>query len=176
MRSKSLDVKRIVYLALFTALVVVLQFIPIRFGAFELALSVPVIVVGAAVCGIGAGAWLGFVFGFVVLFLPGTTAFLSFSIIGTVVTVILKGALAGLTAGIVYRAIESKNRYIAVVVAAVVATFVNTLVFIIGSLIFFDYDIATVIGIFVSLNFLVELLLNMVLVPTIYRIINIKKG
>ena len=176
MRNKSLDVKRIVYLALFTALVVVLQFIPIRFGAFELALSVPVIVVGAAVCGIGAGAWLGFVFGFVVLFLPGTTAFLSFSIIGTVVTVILKGALAGLTAGIVYRAIESKNRYIAVVVAAVVATFVNTLVFIIGSLIFFDYDIATVIGIFVSLNFLVELLLNMVLVPTIYRIINIKKG
>jgi hypothetical protein len=176
MRNKSLDVKRIVYLALFTALVVVLQFIPIRFGAFELALSVPVIVVGAAVCGIGAGAWLGFVFGFVVLFLPGTTAFLSFSIIGTVVTVILKGALAGLTAGIVYRAIESKNRYIAVVIAAVVATFVNTLVFIIGSLIFFDYDIATVIGIFVSLNFLVELLLNMVLVPTIYRIINIKKG
>lgn len=176
MRSKSIDVKKIVYLALFTALVVVLQFIPIRFGAFELALSVPVIVVGAAVCGIGAGAWLGFVFGFVVLFLPGTSAFLSFNLFGTILTVILKGALAGTFAGIVYRALEWKNRYIAVVVAAAVATFVNTLVFVIGSLIFFESDIATVITVFVSINFLVELVLNMVLVPTVYRIINIKKG
>lgn len=176
MRNSKFDVKRMVYLALFTALVVVLQFIPIRFGTFELALSVPVIVVGAAVCGIGAGAWLGFVFGFVVLFLPGTSAFLSFNLVGTILTVILKGAFAGTLAGVVYKLLEWKNRYIAVVVAAVVATFVNTLVFIIGSLIFFESDIATVISIFVSVNFLIELVLNMVLVPTVYRIINIKKG
>ena len=139
MRKGSFDIKNMVYLALFTALVVVLQFIPIRIGTFELALSVPVIVIGAAICGIGAGAWLGFVFGFVVLFLPGTAGFLSFSLIGTILTVILKGVLAGLFAGIVYRALEWKNRYVAVVCAAVTATVVNSLVFVIGSLIFFEY-------------------------------------
>ena len=176
MRNKSFDIKKMVYLALFTALVVVLQFIPIRIGTFELALSVPVIVIGAAICGIGAGAWLGFVFGFVVLFLPGTAGFLRVSLIGTILTVILKGVLAGLFAGIVYRALECKNRYAAVVCAAVTATVVNSLVFIIVSLIFFEYDIATIVGIFVSLNFLVEFILNAVLVPTVYRIINIKKG
>ncbi len=174
-RKNSIDIRRLVYLAVFTAIVVVLQFIPIKIGAFELALSVPVIVIGAALCGIGAGTWLGFVFGAVVLMLPGTAAYLSFNAFGTVLTVILKGALAGLSAALVYKLLEGVNRYLAAFASAVVATLVNTGVFLVGSLIFFESDIATVINVLISVNFLIELAVNVVLVPTVYRVINIKK-
>jgi len=173
--NKKLDVRKLTYIAVFTAIVVVLQFIPIKFGTFELALSVPAIVVGAALCGIGTGTWLGFVFGAVVLMLPGTAAFYSVSAFGTVVTVLLKGTLCGLSAGLVYKLTEGLNRYVASFAAAVVATVVNTGIFLIGSLIFFEGDISTVINVFISINFLIELAVNVVLVPTIYRIINIKK-
>ena len=174
-KSSRSDIIRLTYLAALTALVVVLQFIPIRFGTFELALSVPVIVIGAALCGVGGGAWLGLVFGVVVLMLPGTAAYLSFNAFGTVVTVILKGALAGVVSSVIYKLIEDKNRYVAVLVAAICATLTNTGVFLIGSMIFFESDISTVINVLISLNFIVELAINTVLVPTIYRIINIKK-
>ena len=60
--------------ALFTAIVVVLQFLGafIRFGPFSISLVLIPIVVGAALYGAGAGAWLGFVFGLVVLLVGGT--------------------------------------------------------------------------------------------------------
>ncbi len=57
--------------ALFTAIVAVLQFAGafIRFGTFSISLVLMPIVVGAAMFGVMSGAWLGFVFGAVVLFL-----------------------------------------------------------------------------------------------------------
>ena len=171
-----LNLRKLIYLAIFTALVVVVQFIPIRFGTFELALSVPIIVIGAALCGSLPGAWLGFVFSFVVLLLPGTAAYLSFNLFGTIVTVLLKGTLAGFVAGVVYNALLRFNRYLACLVSAVAATLVNTSVFLIGSLLFFESDIATVVGVLISLNFVVELIVNVVLVPTIYRIIEVGKS
>lgn len=175
-QNSKLDLRNLIYLAIFTALVVVVQFIPIRFGTFELALSVPIIVIGAALLGPLSGAWLGFVFSFVVLLLPGTAAYLSFNLFGTIVTVLLKGTLAGLAAGLVYRALQGFNRYVACLVSAVAATLVNTSVFLIGSLIFFESDIATVIGVLISLNFIIELIVNVVLVPTLYRIIEVGKN
>lgn len=173
LKSKKFDLRRLIYLSIFTALVVVVQFIPIRIGTFELALSVPIIVIGAALCGFVSGAWLGLVFGGIVLLLPGTAAYLSFNLFGTILTVLVKGILAGLTAGLVYRALVKLNRYLACLVSAVAATLVNTSVFLVGSLIFFESDIATVIGVLISLNFVIELIVNVVLVPTIYRVIEI---
>ena len=174
-RKTSIDIKKLVYLAVLTAIVVVLQFIPIKIGTFELALSVPVIVIGTALLGVGAGTWLGFVFGFVVLLLPGTAAYLSLNTFGTVLTVILKGALAGLSAALVYKLLKKVNLYIAALLSAIAATVVNTGVFLVGSLIFFAADIATVINVLICINFLIELLVNIVLVPTVCRVINIKK-
>ena len=167
--------KKMITLALLTALVVVLQCIPIKLGAFELALSVPVMIIGAAICGIGAGVWLGLVFSIVVLFLPGTAAYLSFSILGTVVTVVAKGVLAGFVAGLVYKALQKKGTLIAAGASAVAATITNTGVFLLGSVIFFAMDVATVIGVFISINFIIEMIVNVVLVPTVVRIISLKR-
>ncbi|MBQ8322244.1 MAG: ECF transporter S component [Clostridia bacterium] len=172
---RKIDIKKLTYVAVLTAIVVVLQFVPIKIATFELALSVPVIVIGAALCGTGVGAWLGFVFGAVVLMLPGTAAYMSFNAFGTVLTVLAKGTLAGLAAGAVYKLSEKINRYVAALIAAVTATLVNTGVFLIGSLIFFEGDIGMVISVLISVNFLIELAVNVVLAPTVYRVVNIKK-
>ena len=129
--------RNLVGVALFTAIVVVLQLLGsfIKFGPFSISLVLIPIVVGAAVYGAWAGAWLGFVFSVVVLFMDAG-AFLAISIFGTVVTVIFKGTLAGLCAGLVYKAFE-KHQYPAALASAFVCPVVNTGLFLLGCLVFF---------------------------------------
>lgn len=181
--------KTIVGVGLLTAIVIVLQAlaIGIRFGIFNITLVLIPIIVGAALYGYLAGAWLGLVFGVVVL-LTDAGAFLAVSVPGTIVTCILKGACAGLAAGFVYKKLEAKNTTLAVFVAAVVAPVVNTGLFLIGCRLFF-YDTikvwaegagyasagAFMIGGFVGVNFIVELAINLALSMTIVRIIQIGK-
>ena len=71
-------IKKLVGIGLFTAIVAVLQLLggSIHFGIFSISLVLVPIVVGAAVYGWQAGAWLGFAFGAAVLkaeFTDGTT-------------------------------------------------------------------------------------------------------
>lgn len=182
--------KQIVGIGLFTAIVVVLQALSvgIRFGVFNITLVLVPIVVGAALYGAYAGAWLGFVFGVVVL-LTDAGAFLAVSIPGTIATCILKGALAGLVAGLIYKAIESKNRYIAVLAAAIASPIVNTGIFLIGCRLFFFDTIKEwaagagfesagafmIVGL-VGVNFVVEMAVNLVLSTVILRLINLGKN
>ena len=67
---KRISTRTLAGVALFTALVFALQFMgaAIRFGPFSITLTLIPIVVGAALYGSWAGAWLGFVFSMVVLF------------------------------------------------------------------------------------------------------------
>ena len=100
----------LVLCAVLTALVAVLQFTggAIRFGPFSMSVVLIPIVVGAAMCGTAAGAWLGLVFGAVVL-LTDSTLFMAFSIPGTVVTVLLKGVLCGLCSALVFKALQKSQ-------------------------------------------------------------------
>lgn len=174
----------IVGLGLLTAIVIVLQAlaIAIRFGVFNITFCLVPIIVGAALYGWKAGAWLGFVFGVVVL-LTDAGAFLAVNVPGTIVTCILKGALAGAAAGIVYRAVAKKNEVAAVIAAGVVSPIVNTGVFLIGTFIFFldtvkewagGTDVGTfIITSFVGLNFPVELAINLALSSGIVAIVKL---
>jgi uncharacterized membrane protein len=185
--------KMIVGIGLMTAIVVVLQLLGsffVKLGVFSISLVLVPIIVGAALYGIGAGAWLGLAFGVTVLASGDAGVFLAVNPVGTVVTVLLKGVLAGLAAGGVYKLIEKKNKLIAVITAGVVAPVVNTGVFIIGCWLFFMpliTDWATAAGAenaglfvltgVVGVNFFVELAINLVLSTVIVRIIKIaKKG
>ena len=98
--------KKIVGIGLFTAIVLVLQFLggSIRFGMFSISLVLVPIVVGAAVYGWQAGAWLGFTFGVAVLLSGDAAAFLAVDVIGTILTVLVKGTAAGLCTGLLYKA------------------------------------------------------------------------
>ena len=139
MKSKHIETRVLTGVAIFTAIVVVLQLLGsfVRFGPFSVSLVLIPIVVGAAMYGAGAGAWLGFVFGMAVLLSGDAAAFLPISPLGTVVTVLAKGTLAGLCAGLVFRLLEKKNTYVAVVASAIVCPVVNTGVFLLGCFLFF---------------------------------------
>ena len=179
--------EKLVLAALMTALVVLLQYLGafVKFGPFSISLVLIPIVIGAATCGAGIGAWLGFVFGVVVLASGDAAAFLAVDVIGTVVTVLVKGTACGLVAGLVYKLLEKVNMWVAVIAAARVCPIVNTGVFLIGCLIFFMDTVTTWAGgsnvghymIFglVGGNFLFEVLFNILLSPGVVRLLNIKK-
>lgn len=183
---KKISVQTIVGMGLLTAIVVVLQAfaIGIRFGVFNISLVLVPIVVGAALYGWKAGAWLGLVFGAVVLF-TDAGAFLVINVPGTIITVLLKGILAGAAAGLVYKLIAKKNEIVATFAAAVVSPVVNTGIFLLGCTVFFLDTIKVwaegagfgdnvagymIVG-FVGVNFLVELAINLVLSTVIVTIV-----
>jgi len=184
---KTFDTKTIVGLGLLTAIVIVLQAaaISIKFGIFSITLVLVPIIVGAALYGVKAGAWLGFVFGVVVLF-TDAGAFLAVSVPGTVVTCILKGMLSGLAAGAVYSILSKKSNMVAVIMAGLVSPIVNTGIFLIGCILFFMDTIKEwalgagfgnvytyMITSFVGLNFVVEMAINLILSSAIVAIIKI---
>ena len=130
------QIEKIALGALFTALVIILQMLGafVRFGPFSISLVLIPIVIGAAVCGAGIGGWLGFVFGIAVLISGDAAAFLAVDVLGTILTVLVKGTLCGLAAGFTYKLLSRVNRYFGVFAAAVVCPVVNTGVFLIGCL------------------------------------------
>ncbi len=189
--NKKMDTKTLVLGAVLTALVVVLQLMGafVRFGMFSISLVLIPIVIGAAMGGTKMGAWLGLVFGGVVLASGDAAAFLAVNVPGTIITVLLKGVLCGFFAGLIYNALAKWNRYAAVAAAAVVCPVVNTGVFLIGCLVFFMDTVAVwaeglgfgsdiaryMIFVLVGGNFLVELGSNIILSPVVVRLLNIRK-
>lgn len=177
--------------ALLTAIVVVLQVLanfiqPVPGVSITLVL-VPIIV-GAALLGPVWGGWLGLVFALTVLLSGGATTFLTINSFGTIVTVIVKGVLAGMAAGLVYGWLSKKNQYLAIFCAAVTAPVVNTGIFLIGCRLFFWNTITewgksfgygnpfayAILGL-AGINFLVELGINCLMAPVILRLIRIKQ-
>lgn len=183
-------VYRLTSLGILTAIVIILQVFTtfVHFGPFSITLALVPIVVGAAMFGVGAGAYLGAVFSAVVVVMcitggdPGGFLVWSANPFMCVVMCMLKGTMAGLCAGAIYKALSKKNELLAVILAALAAPIVNTGIFIIGMLLFFRETLASWAGgsdlltyIIVGLtgvNFLVELGVNMILSPVIVKIIN----
>ena len=189
-RNKKMSTSDLTLLALLTALVALLAYLGgfIKIGGLaSISLTLIPVVLGAALCGPLAGAWLGGVSG-IVFFMTADSAFwMGLSIPGTIITVMVKGILAGLCAGLVYKLLEKKNRYLAVTVAAIVCPVVNTGIFLLGCFAFFmDTVNAGAVGadmsvggylivFFVGLNFVFELLSNIILSPSIVRLLNLRK-
>lgn len=192
--TKRTNTRKLILLALLTAIVVILQTLAavLPIYPFTLTLVLIPIVVGAALVNTLAGCWLGLVFGLVVLFTGNANAFLAVNPAAAIIVVILKGTLAGLAAGAVYKMIESlgaklkKNRTIAAIAAAIVCPIVNTGIFLIGSYLFFLPTITqwgeaagfanATSYIFISMigfNFIFELCVNIVLSPVIVRLIQL---
>ncbi|MBR6558745.1 MAG: ECF transporter S component [Clostridia bacterium] len=188
---KSMErIRMLTLMALLTALVAVLSY----FGGFikigglaSISLTLIPVVLGASLYGPLAGAWLGAVSGVIFFVTPDAMFWFGLSIPGTVITVMIKGILAGLCAGLVYNLIKKVNKYVAVIVSAIVCPIVNTGIFLLGCLVFFMDTVnagATAEGMstfgyliifFVGLNFVFELLANIILSPALYRLTEIRK-
>ena len=190
--------KTLVGMAIFTAIVVVLQLIAsfVKFGFFTPSLVLIPIVIGTAIYGIKAGAWLGFVFGVVVLIACITGAdgggYLMWGVNPAVTALICvgKGVACGALAGLTYQLLHHKNQILATVAAAVVCPVVNTGLFCLGAVAVFKplllewaagwavqngmeaVSLMTYVFLgLIGINFLVELLINVVLSPVVVRIL-----
>ena len=185
-----MSTETLVMLSLLTALVALLSYMGgfIKIGGLaSISLTLIPVVLGAALYGPYAGAWLGAVSGVVFFMTADAVFWFGLSIFGTVITVLIKGACAGLAAGYVYKLLESKNKYLAIMVAAIAAPVVNTGIFIIGCLIFFigavrDMAAGAGMGVggflivgFVGLNFVFELIVNIAVAPALSRLLDIAK-
>lgn len=189
--------RRLVGLSIFTALVIVLQlvasFLPTK--PFAITLALTPIVVGAAMYGPKAGAWLGGAFGVVVLLMcifgvdAGGAILWNVNPIATLALCIVKGAAAGWVAGLAYTAASKKNPTLGVILAAVASPVVNTGIFCAAMATIYHSTLAEwaagagadivyyVFFILIGANFLVELIINSALSPVVARIIKIgKKG
>lgn len=188
MKSKA-STKLLVTLAVLTALVACLAYFGgfIKIGLASISLTLVPVVIGAALCGPWSGAWLGFVAGAVFFLTPDAAFWLGMNIPGTIIVVLLKGFLAGLAAGFIYKLLKNVNQYLAVIVSAIVCPVVNTGIFLIGTRLFF-WDFVTssasgsgksvlgfIIVSLVSINFVFELLVNIVLSPSILKLLNLAK-
>ncbi len=187
---QSVHTKKLVLLALLSAIVAVLAyyggFIKIG-GLASVSLTLIPVVVGATLCGPWAGAWLGAVAGAMFFATPDAAFWFGLSVPGTIITVLVKGILSGLCAGLVYQLLEKTNRYLAVIVSAIVCPIVNTGLFLLGSLVFFMDTVSGgaqaegisvgmyLIVFFVGLNFVFELIANIAISPGIVRILDITK-
>ena len=185
------SVQKIALGAIFTALVVILQWVgsvTTFFGPFSTAVGLIPIVLGACMCGPLIGGWLGLVFGMVVLMTGGAALLFAFDVPGTIITVLGKGLACGLVAGLVYKLLSRFDKTIAALVAAIACPVVNTAVFLLGCFVFFMDSadaIAANVGLSVSGmalfwalamgNFVLEVLSNAVLSPVIVRIIQMFK-
>lgn len=188
-------IQSVVVTAVLAAIIMVLQTFAsgIHIGPFTITLSLVPIILGAVLYGPWQGATLGAVFGVVVC-----TAVVSGADAGghlmfqelpalTLILCVLKSTVAGFAAGAVYKLFKNK-KYLGVMTAAIIAPICNTGILSIGMLLFykelvtgwaiakgFDSALLYIILGVVGLNFLVELLINVVLAPVIVRVINAVK-
>lgn len=184
------DTRKLVTLAIFTALIVVLQLLSnvLKVGAVSITLSLVPILVGSALYGAGAGGYLGAVLGVVVticcmsgLDLGGSMVWAANPFLCAVVC-IGKSTAAGAAAGGIYQALAKKSQLLGAVAAGIVCPVVNTGIFILSMALFFRATLNiwaggtnlvyyALIGL-TGINFLVELGINLVLSSIIVRIIN----
>lgn len=187
-------IKRMVSIAFLMALVLVMQMlssiIP-AIGGFSISLVLIPIVMGAALYGPSAGALLGATFGVIVYMNcvtgadPGGAMVFQANPILCLLVVLGKGVLAGLTSGLVYRMISQWNVHVAILGAAIICPVVNTGVFIACMLTFFKDVLAAwagggdiiayILTGLVLMNFVPELIINVVFGTVGHTIVHVVK-
>ncbi len=190
-KKKFFSAKNVTALAILLALVIVLQAFGGSFsiGVVTLNFTLIPIVLGAILLGAGAGAFLGFASGVVVLIQVIVAPAGFYWIIWTnspIITTcicLVKTTVAGFVAGLIFKVIEKKNRTAAIFAAAAIVPVINTGLFVLGCMAMWDTIALAAEGknvisfIFVGLvtfNFFAELAVNLVVAPalgTVYRVV-----
>ena len=177
------NTKTITTISMFVGLVIVLQVIAtfINFGGFPITLTLIPIIVGGAMFGPSVGAILGTAFGLVVAFMvitgadPSGATMLAMHPIITISACILKGTFAGLFSSLVFKSLKDKNELVAIICASAIAPITNTGILALVIILFFDGAFVTFISLFITINFAIELLIDLLLSPALLRIIDSKK-
>ena len=186
--------KNVTILGVLTAIIVVLQIFGsyFRIGTISLSFVLVPIVIGGILTGVVGGTILGFIFGVITLVMGIVGAdqftFILFSDhpFLTILTCVIKGSAAGFMSGFVYKLLKDKNLTLSTFAASAVAPIVNTGLFIVGAFCMADTlnsnfvaeNSNVVYFIFIGcagINFLIELAINLVLAPSVCKIIKAVK-
>ena len=173
------NTRKVVTMAMLTALVIVLQVVAtfVNFGGFPITLTLVPIIIAGAVYGPGAGAFMGLVFGIVVAVMvvigadPSGATLFSIHPVITVSACLLKGVLAGFISALIYHGLKDKNQTLAIILAAAATPIVNTGTLYLALIFFFQATFAAMLAAFMSVNFLIELLINVLIAPSLLRIV-----
>lgn len=189
MKSKSVAIAGI-----FAAIIIVLQLIStfVKFGPVNITLALTPVIIGGALYGRRFGALCGTVLG-VFIAVAGLLGWdggfvLSLATYHPVIIIlvaVLKSTFAGYFAGIAYQFISKKNMLAAVITSGLVCPIVNTGIFISAMFLFFREALMEMAGgtailqftvvSLVGINFIVELVVNMLLATATTRIIKVSK-
>lgn len=186
--------RNITYLAVLTALVIVLQVFGgyLKIGATTLSFVLVPIVLSGMIMGVIPALILGTIFGLVVIFdaLGGLDPFTLYLIneqpFLTVLLCLVKGGAAGACSALLFKLVAKKNKYVAAFVAAAAAPVINTGIFVLGALCMSEPISAFLSGagldltglspfyiilvLCVGVNFFVELAINLICAPALYTV------
>lgn len=188
---KFFTTKTVVYLAVLATLLIVLNLLGTVFKVItNVNLTLIPIVLGALILGWRGGLILGIISG-LMTFIFGVTAVDPFTNILftqhpvlTFLTCVVKITVAGVVGGLLYSAVQKKNKYVAVFSASAIIPIINTAIFIIGALLMSDtigtmaqsngVDIIYFLVILCAgVNFLIELAINLLVAPAIHTVVRI---
>lgn len=195
-KKKFFSAKNVTYLAVLTALVIVLQVFSgyFKIGATSLSFVLVPILLGGMIMGVLPALILGLVFGLVVIFdaLGGLDPFTLY-LLGeqpffTVILCLVKGGAAGAVSALCFKLVAKKNKYAAAFVAAAVTPIINTGIFVVGAF-FMTGTISSFLSgagldltgvspfyivfvLCVGVNFFVELAINLICAPALYTVDN----
>ena len=180
-------------MVMLTALVVVLQlfatFITLPVANPNLTL-IP-IVIGGAIYGKKAGAWLGFVMAAVILgtYVAGSVGLgpviMTRMPVETILITIFRGIMTGLIPAVLYSIIKKKDMVVGAFVAALLCPVINTGIYVVGVVWLFKdiyFEIKNISGgniywillTSIAVNFTIEFVINTVLSPVILSIVKIR--
>ena len=187
--SSFFSTRNIVYVAILTALLVVLNLLSTVFKIVtNINFTLIPIVLSALLMGVKGGALLGLISGLMTFIfgVTGVDPFTNFLFVEhpvlTFLTCTLKTTAGGALGGFVYGLLKGKRKYVGTFIASAVVPVVNTGIFIIGALTMYD-AIAVLAGgtdviyfliiVCAGVNFLIELAVNVILAPMVFRIVDV---
>jgi len=167
--------KRKVLYLMIAIIIVILQVLStaITFGSFPITLTMIPITLSGLLFGRKVGATMGFVFGIYVAITCifgmdayGAILFANHPVI-IITTVLVKGVIAVILSITAFNLI--KNKKVAIIVASLITPLINTLILELSLVIFFDTALAVAASAFISINVIIEVVANLVLVPILYK-------
>lgn len=195
-----MDTKKIAGTAIFAALTIVFTLIS-NYVAIA-GVSINLAMLPIALAGILFGPWsaaiVGLINGGFVLLAPATGSFFAINAWATVVVCLVKSSLAGFIGGLIFlpfkktkhyitgnienyklspKAASKQHKYLLVgtILVSLLVPFLNTSLFIVGCLLFFNGAFGSLVSLFISVNFIIEISCCGIIAPIISNIV-IKKG
>lgn len=198
MNSKFFTAKNVALLGILIALVIVLQLFASAIPMFGITLNFSLIPI--ALAGILIGVWGGAIVGFscgLVVFItmavlgqePSTAFFFQVQPLILTVMCIGKTTVAGAICGLVFNLLKKYNTYLAVCVSSILIPIINTGIYMLGIVLMKDSAseflaltstsaglVFTVVFGLIWLNFVLEMVINVVFAPIVYRVIKVFKN